>query len=163
MRSTIGIDIDAPPALVFALARDVTGWERLLPHYSRSRAGRRHADGSVTCQFIARRPLIGLLGLGLPVAWRSRVSTDARKRRLRFRHLGGVTHGMDVTWFIEERSGGARVDIEHVFDRGPAQLLPTLVDRWFTRAIAGRTLSTFKALAEALAAGETLAAAEPAT
>ena len=38
MHSTIGIDIAAPPALVFALARDPERWARLLPHYARSRA-----------------------------------------------------------------------------------------------------------------------------
>ena len=38
VRSTIGIDVAAPPELVFRLARDVTRWERLLPHYARSRS-----------------------------------------------------------------------------------------------------------------------------
>ena len=38
MHSSIAIDIDAPPELVFRLAQDVTGWERLLPHYVRSKA-----------------------------------------------------------------------------------------------------------------------------
>ena len=33
MRTHISIDIDAPPELVFALARDVERWPRLLPHY----------------------------------------------------------------------------------------------------------------------------------
>ena len=151
MRSTIGIDIDAPPDLVFAIARDVSLWQLLLAHYSRSQAERRHADGSITCRFVARRPLVPVLGIGLPVAWRSRVSSDAASRRLRFQHTGGVTAGMDVTWRLEARpNGGTRVDIEHVFDRGPADLLPVFVERVFTRSIAGRTLATFKALAEAL-------------
>lgn len=153
MRSTIGIDIDAPPGVVFALAADVTHWERLLPHYGRSRAERRHADASVTCRFVARRPLLAVLGLGFPVAWRSRVSADAARRQLRFRHIGGATAGMAVTWHIEPRSGGGtHVEIEHDFERGPGDLLPWLVERVFTRPIAGRTLETFKVLAEALQA-----------
>lgn len=151
MRSTIGIDIDAPPELIFAIAHDVTRWQQLLPHYSRSRAERRHADGSTTCQFVARRPLVAMLGWGLPVAWRSRVSSDAAAMSIGFVHIGGATDGMDVTWHIERRpGGGARVDIEHVFERGPADLLPTIIERYFTRAIAGRTLATFKAIAEAV-------------
>jgi ribosome-associated toxin RatA of RatAB toxin-antitoxin module len=151
VRSTIGIEIDAPPDLVFALARDVTRWQGVLPHYSRSRAERRHADGSVTCQFVARRPLVGVLGIGLPVAWRSRVSSDPARRRLRFHHIGGVTAGMDVTWRLELRpDGGTRVEIEHDFERGPADIVPTIVERHFTRPIAGRTLATFKAIAEAV-------------
>lgn len=151
MQSTIGIDVDAPPDLVFAIAADVTMWERLLPHYSRSRLERRNSDGSITCRFVALRPLVAIVGFGLPVTWRSRVSTDRSQRRLRFRHIGGVTAGMDVTWRIEPRAGGGtRIEIEHRFDRGPADLLPAFIDRYFTRAIAGRTLATFKATAEAL-------------
>ena len=151
MQSIIGADIDAPPDLVFAIVRDVTRWERLLPHYLRSRADRRHDEGSITCTFVARRPVVESLGIGFAVAWRSRVSSDAAHRQLRFQHVGGVTAGMDVTWRVEPRAGGGtRVEIEHVFDRGPAQVLPAIIDRCFTRSIAGRTLATFKAIAEAL-------------
>ena len=56
---------------------------------------------------------------------------------------------MDVTWRIDPITTGTRVVIEHDF----APALPgfgTFVDRFFTRPIAGRTLSTFKALAEAV-------------
>lgn len=151
MQSTIGIDIDAPPELVFAIAGDVTRWERILPHYSRSRSEREHVDGSRTCSFVARRPVLGPLGLGIPVTWRSRVRADGPERRLHFAHTGGVTRGMDVTWRIEPRpGGGTRVDIDHRFERGPGDVLPWFVERFFIRAIAGRTLGTFKSVAEAL-------------
>ena len=46
MHSTIGIDIAAPPELVYRLARDVTRWERLLPHYARSTVVRRGTGSS---------------------------------------------------------------------------------------------------------------------
>ena len=78
MRSTIAIDIAAPPSLVFALARDPERWERLLPHYARSRVVGRPADGSLVVDFVARRPLIDVLGLGLPVAWRARTWSSRR-------------------------------------------------------------------------------------
>jgi ribosome-associated toxin RatA of RatAB toxin-antitoxin module len=160
MRSTIGIDIDAPPELVFRLARDVTRWEHLLPHYIRSRAVARAADGTTICSFVARRTLVPLLGLGLPVAWRSRTWSEPAGRRLRFVHVGGATRGMDVTWTIEPATTGTRVEIAHDF-RGRFPI-PALVDRWFTRHIAGRTLATFKALAEALAVDGGSAASGPA-
>ena len=149
MRSTITIDVAAPPGLVFSLARDVERWERLLPHYSRSRALERRADGSLIVDFVARRPLIGLLGLGLPVTWRSRTWNEPATRRLRFAHVAGATKGMDVTWRIEPLGAGSRVSIDHQFEpRLPG--FARFVDRAFTRPIAGRTLATFKALAEAL-------------
>jgi ribosome-associated toxin RatA of RatAB toxin-antitoxin module len=157
MHSEIAIRIAAPPDLVFALARDVERWADLLPHYVRSAVVERRPDGSLVADFIARRPLIGVLGLGLPVTWRSRTWSEPAVRHLRFVHVAGATKGMDVTWRIEpagagDRTGGSTgctVTIEHDF----APRLPgfaAFVDRFFTRPIAGRTLATFKALAEAL-------------
>ena len=150
MHSTIAIDVDAPPELVFRLARDVGAWNRLLPHYARSRVVDRRADGSVVAEFVARRPLIALLGVGLPVAWRARTWNEPETLRLRFVHVGGATRGMDVTWRIEATATGCSVSIEHDF-RPRVPGFAAFVDRWFTRPIAGRTLATFKALAEALA------------
>jgi ribosome-associated toxin RatA of RatAB toxin-antitoxin module len=149
VNSSIAIDIDAPAALVFTLARDVERWAALLPHYSKSRVVERRVDGSVVADFVARRPLIGVLGLGLPVTWRSRAWSEPDTLRLRFVHLAGATRGMDVTWRIEPRGVGCRVTIEHEF-RPRVVVFAAFVDRWFTRSIAGRTLATFQALAETL-------------
>ena len=158
MHSEIAIRIAAPPDLVFALAHDVERWADLLPHYARSVAVDRRSDGSLVADFIAYRPLIRVLGLGLPVTWRSRTWSEPATRRLRFVHVAGATRGMDVTWRIEPVTIGGEsepdaddstVTIEHEF----APRLPgfaTFVDRFFTRPIAGRTLATFKALAEAM-------------
>ena len=153
MRSTIGIDIAAPADLVFRLARDVERWPNLLPHYvSATRRGAADAEGRLLVAFVARRPLVPVLGLGLPVTWRSLTWSEDAGRRMRFVHRGGATGGMDVTWRIEERpGGGCRVDIEHDF-RPRVPGWAAFVDRLFTRPIAGRTLATFRALAEALAA-----------
>jgi ribosome-associated toxin RatA of RatAB toxin-antitoxin module len=151
VHSTIGIDVAAPPALVFAIARDTERWDRLLPHYARSRAvGGRRADGSLVVDFVARRTLIGVLGLALPVTWRARTWAEPVSRRLRFVHVAGATKGMDVTWRIEPAPGGTRVEIDHEF-RPAVLLFAVVVDRFFTRPIAGRTLATFRDLAEALA------------
>ncbi len=160
MRSTIGIDIDAPAELVFRLARDVERWPALLPHYV---AARRLAgpdpDGRLTIGFVARRSLAPVLGLGLPVAWRSTTWSEPAARRLRFVHRGGATNGMNVTWRIEDRPvGGCRVEIEHDF-RPRIPGWAALVDALFTRPIAGRTLATFRAFAEALAADDQSAGA----
>ncbi|MDO8484797.1 MAG: SRPBCC family protein [Candidatus Limnocylindrales bacterium] len=149
MRTTIGIEIGAPPDLVFRLARDVGSWERLLPHYVRSRVVERRPDGSLVVDFVARRPLLAVLGLGLPVAWRSLTWSEPESYQLRFVHVAGATRGMDVTWRIEPTATGCRVSIDHDF-RPRVPGFAAFVDRWFTRPIAGRTLATFKALAEAL-------------
>ncbi|MEJ7749493.1 MAG: SRPBCC family protein [Candidatus Limnocylindrales bacterium] len=153
MHSRIEVHIDAPAELVFGLARDVRGWSSLLPHYVRSRQIEERSSEHGTervLEFIARRPLLPVLGLGLPVTWRSRTWPEPADRRLRFIHTAGVTRGMDVTWRIEPTGpASCRVVIDHDF----APRLPFVagfVDRWFTESIAGRTLATFKTLAEAV-------------
>ena len=151
MRSTIGIDVDAPAELVFRLARDVESWPRLIPHYVAVRPIRRESGGALVAQMIARRPLVSVLGLSLPVAWRARTWSDEPTLRLRFVHQGGATDGMDVTWRIEPRGSGSRVEIDHDF-RPSLDAWAAFIDRGFTRPIASRTLATFKAIAEAVAA-----------
>jgi ribosome-associated toxin RatA of RatAB toxin-antitoxin module len=158
MHTSIGIDVAAPPELVYRLARDVTRWERLLPHYARSRVVRREADGTLVCDFVARRVLVPWLGIGIPVTWRSRTWHEPATRRLRFHHVAGATRGMDVTWTIEPRAGGTRVEIRHDF-RPRVAAFARFVDRAFTRPIAGRTLATFRDLAETLAADDSTAGA----
>ena len=153
MRSEISIDIEAPPELVFALARDVERWSDLLPHYVRSRARDHDAWGRPFVEFIARRPLVPVLGLGLPVAWWSRTWSEPETLRLRFDHVAGATRGMSVVWDIAARgrADACRVTISHEFSpRIPG--FASFVDRAFTRPIAGRTLATFRTLAEAVAA-----------
>ena len=115
MESSIAIDVAAPPSLVFALARDVRRWPDLLPHYVAVRPSGPVENGLLTARMIARRPLVTVLGLGLPVAWRAMSWNEPDQLRLRFRHIGGATRGMDVTWRIEPSEGGCRVTIEHRF------------------------------------------------
>ncbi len=158
--STVSIVVDAPADLVFALCRDVQRWQVLLPHYVRSRPVGSGSGSGLVVDFVARRPLLDVLGLGLPVAWRARTWNEPGSRRLRFRHLAGATRGMEVTWRIEPEPIGCRVSIEHVF----APRLPGwagFIDRAFTRPIAGRTLATFKAIAEAIAEAESGEAPKP--
>ena len=151
MRSTIAIDVAAPADLVFDLARSVERWPDLLPHYRRVQVRERHPDGAMTAEMLAIRSVIPVLGFGIPVAWRSRTWSERDARRLRFIHQGGATDGMDVTWRIEPTSAGCRVSIEHDF-RPRSRFWGLLVNRFFVRPIATRTLATFKAIAEAVVA-----------
>lgn len=155
MRSTLSIDVQAPPEVVFSLARDLERWPALLPHYLRVRALERHADGSLVAEMLAVRAFVPVIGLGLPIVWRARTWNEPATRRLRFVHRGGATAGMEVTWRIEPLPGGCRVSIDHDFQPNlPAPLgrgWATFIDRLFVRPVASRTLATFKAIAEAAA------------
>jgi ribosome-associated toxin RatA of RatAB toxin-antitoxin module len=152
MKSELSIDVAAPPARVFELARDVSRWPELLPHYRKVTIQSRDGD-RVVAQMVATRHFGPL---PIPVTWRAEQwpdDTDTQDLRLHFRHVRGVTRGMEVTWHIRPTGGEAsRVTIEHDFRRqlplvGP-DALPAVVNRFFIRHIAGRTLATFKRLAE---------------
>jgi ribosome-associated toxin RatA of RatAB toxin-antitoxin module len=165
MRSTLAAEIEAPPELVFALARGLERWPDLLPHYLAVRVLERHPDGALTARMVALRPIVPRLGYGLPVAWRARTWSDPASLQLRFVHQGGATDGMDVTWRIEPTTSGCRVSIDHDF-RPRVPGWGVLVNRLFVGPIATRTLATFKAIAEAVeqsgvAAGETATRASP--
>jgi aromatase len=149
VKSSVSIDIAAPSDLVFRLASDPLRWPALLPHYVRARGISSEADGSVIATYVARRDFVPAMGIGIPVAWRSRSWSERESCRLRFRHLGGATNGMEVTWHIEPSPGGCRVTIEHDF-RPRLGAWATLTERAFVRPIATRTLATFKTLAEAV-------------
>ena len=151
MTSTIAIEVGAPGTLVFELARNVERWPDLLPHYRRVRVRERHADGAVTAEMVAVRAFVPAVGLGIPVAWRSRTWSEPDTLRIRFVHQGGATDGMDVTWRIVATATGCSVSIEHDFRPG-SQLWAAIVNRFFVRPIASRTLATFKAIAEAVTA-----------
>ena len=142
----------ALPRRVFELARDVTRWPDLLDHYRKVTVVSR--DGP---EIVADMHAVRAFGpFDIPVAWRSRTWAEAENEndlRLRFVHVGGVTKGMDVTWHITAvGDNSSRAAIEHVFSRPLAlvggEFVPALIDRLFVRAIAGRTLATFKRLAE---------------
>jgi len=171
MRSAIGVRVAAPPGAIFELVRRVERWSALLPHYRQSRVEARSGDRALM-RMTAVRPA-GLLSI--PVTWRAvywSEGDDALDLRLRFRHVRGATRGMDVTWHIRPVDGGAASDvtIEHDFRRPirglggiiDADAFPAIIDRIFTRPIAGRTLATFRDLAERTAAREGGAMQSPA-
>jgi hypothetical protein len=69
---------------------------------------------------------------------------------------------MDVTWRLEPTGGGCRVSIDHDF-RPRIPGWAWFIDRLFTRPIAGRTLATFRSIAEAVAESDEPIAANPPT
>jgi len=151
VRTRIGIDVSAPPRRVFDLACDIARWPELLPHYRKVTIHSRDNGRIVATMAATRRfgPIV------VPVSWRTAQwsdRSDPSQLRLHFAHLGGPTRGMEVTWRIEPHGAGSRVSIEHVFTRRLPLLgwqpYPALIDRFFVRPIAGRTLARFKALAE---------------
>ena len=163
--------VRAPAYVIFDLARDVERWPDHLPHYRFVRFGEKSGDGGGIVEMSADRPFGPV---GWPTWWRSvmrvhgatnaspanddtrqsaltpaqtpRLATSAAAPAVRFRHIGGITTGMDVEWTFSPAEGGTLVRIVHVWD-GPGWPLigkfaaTAVIGPVFVHGIASRTLA----------------------
>jgi ribosome-associated toxin RatA of RatAB toxin-antitoxin module len=138
------ITIAASPDLVYRLAEDVARWPEILPHYRYVRVLEQEPD--------RRRVKMAAFRDFIPVSWTSIQELDPVHRRITYRHVGGITKGMDVIWQIEPDGKGTRVTISHELP-GPHGLLllppaRMVAGRFFITTIADRTLRGIKREAE---------------
>ena len=146
MRLENSILVDAPADIIFRLAADVVRWPEILPHYRFVRVlGWRGSQTLV--KMAARRD-------GIPVSWTSILEPRPAERRILFRHVRGVTRGMEVEWRLESQpEGSTRVSIRHDFEPGwplvGGRVAHLIIGEFFVRNIAGKTLRRIKELAEA--------------
>lgn len=148
MRTVDRSRIAAPFDRVFTAASTVTRWPDILPHY---RWVRMLGDGLV--EMAAWRPF-GLVKY--PTWWVSEMTIDRPAGEIRYRHVRGITRGMQVVWRLVEvggGDGGVEVEIVHTWD-GPrwpliGRLAANLViGPVFIHGIASRTLAGIKHAAE---------------
>lgn len=144
--------VRAPVQTIFDLARRVEEWPAHLPHYRYVRFRERAPDGGGLVEMSAYRPFGPV---GWPTWWRSEMSVDPRAPLVRFRHVGGITAGMDVEWSFAPVGGGTHVRILHVWD-GPRWPLigivaaTAVIGPVFVHGIAERTLAGLAGVAERL-------------
>jgi ribosome-associated toxin RatA of RatAB toxin-antitoxin module len=136
--------IAAPLERVFALARDVEAWPRLLRAYRSCRVLERTPGGLVFT-------MSGWIR-GWPARWTAVQESRPHERRIAFRHVRGLTRGMTVEWRFEPSPDGVRVTLVHELAmRWP--LVGRLVGDWivgpvFIDYIARKTLRAVQARAE---------------
>lgn len=143
--------IAAPPDVAFRVAADVERWPEILPHYRRVRFLERRGFGDGVVEMAAWRDFAG--PLRYPTWWVSEMRADPDGRRVRYRHVRGVTAGMDVVWELDPDGPGTRARIVHEW-AGPAWPLigglaaHLVIGPHFISHIAGRTLAGVAAAAE---------------
>ena len=135
----------ADPDVIFRLAGEVEFWPAILPHYRSVRVLRRLGNKRLVYMAASRD--------GFPVSWTSIQWLDPAARRIVFRHVKGVSRGMDVEWRITPRADGAvDVTIEHWLTLGWPVLGRFAAERvigpHFVEPIAGKTLRRIKEIAE---------------
>jgi len=151
--------VRSPVATIFDIARRVERWPAHLPHYRYVRFRERRPDGGGVVAMSAYRPFDmletsrGALGISWPTWWLSEMTVDSDKPAIRFRHIGGITKGMDVEWTFTPASQGAHVRILHLWDGPPVPLIGTWAAKFvigpiFVHGIASRTLAGLARVAE---------------
>jgi uncharacterized membrane protein len=144
METTNEILIKAPVETVFALAADTERWPQILPH-SRWVRRLRGDDEHKLVEMAARRNFY-------PVRWVAVQRNFADERRITFRHVRGISRGMEVEWQLAPTPDGTHVRIWHEF-HSPIPIVGEffahrVVGQLFVSNIAGKTLRQIKRLAE---------------
>jgi len=145
MRTVNQIHIRAPLATVYAVASDVSRWPAILPHYRWVRFLERRGDGGVV-EMAARRPFGPI---PYPAWWVSEMAVDHGRGEIRYRHIRGITTGMDVVWRLVPNGDGVDVTIVHEWP-GPGWPLigrlaaDLVIGPVFVHGIASRTLAGLK-------------------
>jgi coenzyme Q-binding protein COQ10 len=149
MHTVDAITVRADLARVFALAADVERWPMFLPHYRWVRVLERRG-ATRTVEMAAWRPFGPLR---YPAWWVSEMR-DQPPDAVRYRHLRGITRGMDVEWRLAPEEGGVRVTIVHDWAGPRWPVIGAASAKWvigpvFVHGIARRTLAGLKRQAEA--------------
>jgi coenzyme Q-binding protein COQ10 len=142
MRTVDRVSIRAPLERVFQAATDVEHWPSLLRHYRWVNMLERRDDGGLV-EMAAWRPF-GILRY--PTWWVSEMRIDRSAPAVHYRHVRGITSGMDVVWQLHSVAGDTEVTIVHEWS-GPrwpliGPLAATLIiGPVFIHGIASRTLA----------------------
>ncbi len=146
--------VRAPLTTIFSIAADVLQWPLHLAHYRFVRFHERRSDGGGTVEMSANRPFGAF---DWPTYWTSLMSITPpgpnRTPSIRFRHVRGVTTGMEVEWTFEHVGDGTLVRIVHVWNGPRWPLIGDVAARGvigpvFVHGIAQRTLAGLARAAE---------------
>ena len=142
----------APPDLCFRTAADVERWPDILPHYRWVRFQRKDGFASGRVEMAAWRRFGPL---AYPTWWVSEMHHDPLAQTVTYRHVEGITRGMDVIWDVADAGGGrTRLRIVHEWGGPKWPLVGTfaadaVIGPHFVSHIARRTLAGVARAAEA--------------
>jgi uncharacterized membrane protein len=142
MRTVDRVSIRAPIERVFQTAADVERWPALLGHYRWVKLLERRENGGLV-EMAAWRPFGRFK---YPTWWVSEMRVDRSAFAVHYRHVRGITTGMDVVWQLQSVAGLTEVTIVHDWS-GPAWPLigpaaaNLVIGPVFIHGIACRTLA----------------------
>lgn len=149
MRTVDQVTMRAPADRVFRAASEVERWPALLAHYRWVRMLERRNNGGIVEMAAWRQ----FGPLRYPTWWVSEMWVEPERLAVRYRHIRGVTTGMDVEWRVVPAGDDADVTIVHEW-AGPAwPLIRRPAAEWvigpiFVHGIASRTLAGIRRAVE---------------
>jgi hypothetical protein len=152
MRTVDEADVRAPLTAIFDIAADVERWPDHLRHYRRVKY-RVRQDGGGIVEMSANRPFGPF---NWPTWWVSLMEVQQRADgppSIRFRHVEGITTGMEVEWSFAPVTAGTHVTVLHLWNGPRWPLIGTVAARAvigpvFVHGIASRTLEGLALAAE---------------
>lgn len=150
MRTVDVLRTTASPDVCFEVAADVERWPDILSHYRWVRFQRKDGFARGLVEMAAWRPFPGF---GYPTWWASEMDHDRTTRTVTYKHVGGITTGMDVWWEVIDEGDQTLLQIIHEWDGPRWPLIGRFAANWvigphFIHAIASRTLAGIVAEAE---------------
>lgn len=149
MRTVDRTTVHAPIDRVFTVAAEVERWPEFLEHYRWVRVlEHRHSGGLV--EMAARR---SFGPVKYPTWWVSEMDVLPARHVVRYRHVRGVTRGMDVEWKLTQQGHAVNVTVVHQWAGPQWPLIGAITAEWvigpvFIHHIASRTLAGVKRRAE---------------
>ena len=134
---------------VFARASDVERWPDILPHYRWVRMLERRPGGGIV-EMAAWRPFGPL---NWPTWWVSEMWVEPKRHVVRYRHIRGITTGMEVVWTVRPGVHGVEATIVHEWHGPSWPVIRRPAADWvigpvFVHGIASRTLAGIKQAVE---------------
>ena len=149
MRTIDRARMRAPVERVLDAAVCVERWPELLPHYRWVRRLERRGEGGLV-EMAAWRPFGRF---NYPTWWVSEMWVARAAPAVRYRHVRGITTGMDVEWRLEPAGDDTDVTIVHDWP-GPrwpligAMAASLVIGPVFIHGIASRTLAGIRRAVE---------------
>ncbi len=142
MRTVDRVSIHAPIERVFQAAVDVERWPALLSHYRWVSMLERREDGGLV-EMAAWRPFGAF---NYPTWWVSEMRIDRNAFEVHYRHVRGITTGMDVVWQLRRAAAATDVTVVHDWRGPPWPIVGSAAASWvigpvFIHGIASRTLA----------------------
>ncbi len=142
--------VRAPHDVMFRIAAAVEEWPAHLSHYRYVRFRERAPDGGGVVEMAANRPFGRA---NWPTWWLSEMAVNHEAPWVRYRHIGGITTGMDVEWTFTPTADGTLARIVHTWNGPSWPLIGALaathvIGPVFVHGIASRTLAGLARVAE---------------